>query len=193
MEYLRLFENHSGYTEFKNSINFIKPNVSHCIEQNEMHYSPKIPYITININAEATENFTIATTHNISEYVDIALDDVSIIDDLFTNGNALGFEITNGEHALKYYFSDINHMPSIQSFFYNLDYRSKQLYGTMIIPNGVKRIDKFIQAKCELIVPDSLEYVATDIMCDVILSEATMDKLDSCCEEPEGYLTACGK
>ena len=39
MEYLKLFENHSGYTEYKNSEGFLKPNVSHCIEENEVHYT----------------------------------------------------------------------------------------------------------------------------------------------------------
>ena len=39
MEYLKLFENHSGYTEYKNSEGFLKPNVSHCVEENEVHYT----------------------------------------------------------------------------------------------------------------------------------------------------------
>ena len=39
MEYLRLFQEHSGYTEYKNSEGFLKPNVSHCIAENEVHYT----------------------------------------------------------------------------------------------------------------------------------------------------------
>ena len=39
MEYLKLFENHSGYTEYKKSEGFLKPNVSHCVEENEVHYT----------------------------------------------------------------------------------------------------------------------------------------------------------
>lgn len=39
MEYLRLFQEHSGYTEYKNSEGFLKPNVSHCVNENEVHYT----------------------------------------------------------------------------------------------------------------------------------------------------------
>lgn len=40
MEYLKLFENHSQYADFIETEDFIRPNVSHCIEQNEVHYNP---------------------------------------------------------------------------------------------------------------------------------------------------------
>lgn len=40
MEYLKLFENHSQYEDFIQSEDFIKPNVSHCIQENEVHYNP---------------------------------------------------------------------------------------------------------------------------------------------------------
>lgn len=42
MEYLKLFENHSQYENFTETEDFIKPNVSYCIEQNEVHYNPRV-------------------------------------------------------------------------------------------------------------------------------------------------------
>lgn len=42
MEYLKLFENHSQYEDFIETEDFVRPNVSHCIEQEEVHYNPII-------------------------------------------------------------------------------------------------------------------------------------------------------
>ena len=38
MKYLKLFDNHSGYTEYMSG-EAILPNVSHCILENEVHYN----------------------------------------------------------------------------------------------------------------------------------------------------------
>lgn len=37
MEYLKLFENHSDYESAESGL--LKPNVSHCIQENEVHYN----------------------------------------------------------------------------------------------------------------------------------------------------------
>ena len=42
MEYLRQFENHEEYTSFTATTAFIKPNVSICIEENEVHFNPMV-------------------------------------------------------------------------------------------------------------------------------------------------------
>lgn len=39
MKYIKLFENHSDYESFTGSTDFIEPNVSQCIEENDVHYS----------------------------------------------------------------------------------------------------------------------------------------------------------
>lgn len=39
MNYLKLFQNHSGYEEFVSGGTMVKPNVSHCIQENEVHYN----------------------------------------------------------------------------------------------------------------------------------------------------------
>lgn len=40
MDYLKLFETHQGYDDFVSGGTMEKPNVSHCIEENEVHYNP---------------------------------------------------------------------------------------------------------------------------------------------------------
>lgn len=38
MKYIKLFGNHSGYTEYMENNEVTHPNVSHCIQENEVHY-----------------------------------------------------------------------------------------------------------------------------------------------------------
>ena len=38
MKYCKIFETHADYQAYKNSQDFILPNVSHCIDQNDVHY-----------------------------------------------------------------------------------------------------------------------------------------------------------
>ena len=39
-KYLKLFNNHEDYLNFKKTDDFILPNVSHCVQENEVHYNP---------------------------------------------------------------------------------------------------------------------------------------------------------
>jgi hypothetical protein len=44
MKYLKSFENHSQYESYTaDTTNFIKPNVSLCVNENEVHYNPLSP------------------------------------------------------------------------------------------------------------------------------------------------------
>ena len=43
MKYLKSFENHSQYNEYAGGGGMLKPNVSHCVSENEVHYNP-IPH-----------------------------------------------------------------------------------------------------------------------------------------------------
>ena len=39
-KYLKKFQNHNAYNAFTNTDGFIKPNVSLCVQENEVHYNP---------------------------------------------------------------------------------------------------------------------------------------------------------
>ena len=39
-EFIKLFNSHNDYESFLNSNDFVKPNVSYCKQENEVHYSP---------------------------------------------------------------------------------------------------------------------------------------------------------
>lgn len=40
MDYLKLFQTHEEYETFVSGDTMVKPNVSHCIQENEVHYNP---------------------------------------------------------------------------------------------------------------------------------------------------------
>lgn len=42
MDYLKLFQNHSEYENFVSGGTMLKPNASHCVSENEVHYSPYV-------------------------------------------------------------------------------------------------------------------------------------------------------
>ena len=38
MKYVKLFEQHADYEAYKNGGDYITPNVSYCVDNNEVHY-----------------------------------------------------------------------------------------------------------------------------------------------------------
>ena len=42
MEFLKLFQSHSEYEDFASGGTMLRPNVSHCVSGNHVHYSPFI-------------------------------------------------------------------------------------------------------------------------------------------------------
>lgn len=40
-QYLKLFDTHINYQNFVNSEEMLRPNVSHCVQENEVHYNPR--------------------------------------------------------------------------------------------------------------------------------------------------------
>ena len=61
MEYLKLFENHTEYEAFIQTDKFVKPNVSHCIAENEIHYNAKPYTLTPKQLVEYTHSFLMTT------------------------------------------------------------------------------------------------------------------------------------
>lgn len=64
-KYVKLFTNHANYADFINSSDFIKPNVSYCKQEDEVHYNP-----LLNTNGHAYVNLelpsgTLWTTMNV--------------------------------------------------------------------------------------------------------------------------------
>ena len=54
-KYLKLFENHTQYEEYKNSGTMVLPNVSHCKQEVEVHYNPILPKATVRLTFTVSE------------------------------------------------------------------------------------------------------------------------------------------
>lgn len=130
-KYIKTFEYHDDYSDFINTNDFIKPNVSHCINENEVHYNPLLPSGTLyrgsdiiaqnEVHYDETSNFydnllylgnfqvnTITydkITINLfkgAQDVTVTNDNSSISFDYSMNGNILSIYITNGERTGSY-------------------------------------------------------------------------------------------
>ena len=70
-KYLKLFENHTQYETFIGGggvTPFVKPNVSYCTEENEVHYNPfswADEYLTFDIVTEGTIVWKTSNSNNV--------------------------------------------------------------------------------------------------------------------------------
>lgn len=129
-KYIKTFEYHDDYSDFINTNDFIKPNVSHCINENEVHYNPLLPSGTLyrgndiiaqrEIYYNETDNFydriflTNTTSDTITydritlnlykgaQDVTVTNDNSDISFDYSMNGNILSIYISNGERTGTY-------------------------------------------------------------------------------------------
>lgn len=82
-EYIKLFNNHQEYEAFTQTDKFKRPNVSHCIEENEVHYNPIKNWKNEYLRTTALTNGTI--TFSFTNYVDST--EFSSISYSIDNGN----------------------------------------------------------------------------------------------------------
>ena len=78
-KYLKLFEYHSQYEDFVSGGTMVKPNVSHCVQENEVHYKPKgyeSKYLTFKAleSGSFTLNIGSAVSTNILESISYSMD-----------------------------------------------------------------------------------------------------------------------
>ena len=57
MDYLKLFQTHEEYEAFVSGGTMVRPNVSHCVQENEVHYN-SIAIMTVKYNVTNTSNPT---------------------------------------------------------------------------------------------------------------------------------------
>ena len=113
-EYLKLFDTHTNYENFVDSGTMVKPNVSYCVEQNEVHYNPVPIIMTVKYNVTDATNPTQLYTYVSQEdmtvngatmfnKVEIDGTEVSISDLDSTQGR---YQLSEGEHTVSYTLKD---------------------------------------------------------------------------------------
>ena len=120
MKYLKLFNTHAEYEAFTATTEFIKPNVSHCVQENEVHYNPFVPsetrlMVTYNVEDasqptrlyyyEAEEGNEEWWTRGIDMFDKVEIDgtEVSVADLDAAEGM---YQLTVGEHTVAYTLKD---------------------------------------------------------------------------------------
>ena len=91
MKYLKLFSSHSDYNTAKSSLD--KPNVSHCVQENEVHYNPWT-YAEAYLTFVAKESGTFTFTPQNSNVISYSTDNGTT----WTEGNSV--EVNNGDKVM---------------------------------------------------------------------------------------------
>lgn len=114
MRYLKTFGNHNNYEDFTETEAFVKPNVSYCIQQNEVHYNPLILPLVIKYNVADASNPTQLYTYRTEG--GITVNGVTMFDKVVIDGVEMSItdldaasgktQLSVGEHTAKYTLKD---------------------------------------------------------------------------------------
>ncbi len=153
MDYLKLFQNHEEYETFVSGDTMVKPNVSHCIEENEVHYNKRTwadEYLTFEALESGTFTMTIGsavttgdvtsvsysldngetwtTTNNVnSQVVTITTPTVNVGDRVLWKGNAVRMANDTGLNRASIFSStgNFNAKGNVMSLLYGDEFRDK--------------------------------------------------------------------
>ena len=91
-KYLTLFNSHAEYEQYVSG-NFEKPNVSHCVQEDDVHYNPRTwadEYLTFVVRESGTFTFTPKKNNVISYSTDDG--------ETWTEGNSVS--VSNGDKVM---------------------------------------------------------------------------------------------
>lgn len=176
MDYLKLFQNHSEYEAFVSGGTMVKPNVSHCVSENEVHYNPIETLetrliVTYNVvdDSQATQlyyyeedatlagidRFTIANIDGVDVSVNDVLDWYREEDNCYEGC----YNLSAGQHTVMYTLTD----PTTLGYW---TFRYCDTITSVIIPNGVTTIDARDFANCinltSVTMPNSITTINND-------------------------------
>ena len=117
--YLTKFNNYSEYVAFKQSDEFVKPNVSHCTQENDVHYNPsewKYEYLTFEVIDAGTITLT-ATNTDVAKTIAYSTNNGRTWTNLTTSTEAqeLGGILSTGDKVLVK-GNNASYCSSIQTF-----------------------------------------------------------------------------
>ena len=172
-KYLKLFETHQEYEAYLGGGEMILPNVSHCIDVNDVHYNPLVDETKIvakfNISDDSSPTtiyfynnsydprLGIPITHGVDKFDSVEVDGLEIsLEDI---DNAEGkYNLSIGNHTVKYALKN----PSIihDYAFYEMNMVS------LFLPNGITDIRLCAFAWCEnlnnITLPNTLTYIGEE-------------------------------
>ena len=161
-EFIKKFNNHNAYTAFTQTADFVKPNVSLCVNENEVHYSPFIETRVIcTYNVTTTEEPTLLLY---GDDGDCSRPDVDIYE-IFSGMEVDGVEQeldqyyqfnTTGEHIVKYTLND--DIIDLSGIFYIV-----QDLTSIIIPSSIVTIGESVFYDCSDLTSVTIPNTVTSI------------------------------
>ena len=108
---IKLFETHAAYNTYINGQDKVLPNVSYCVDNNEVHYNPLFIenrlIITYDVEDESVPtllyNYGTSGAHvtAVDKFVKVEIDDVVVSPQELDNAQGK-YQLTVGEHTVKY-------------------------------------------------------------------------------------------
>ena len=159
--FLKLFENHTQYENYINGSDAILPNVSLCVNENDVHYNPYVETrVVAQFNVTSTSSPTqLCYSTAVSQFSEIEIDGVTQLSVVSTYTFS-----TTGEHTVKYTLTDptsIGNMafylcsgltsidiPSGVTSIGDFAFYQCSNLTSIVIPNGVTRIGNYALAYC---------------------------------------------
>ena len=154
--HLRKFETHAEYLAFKQTEDFVLPNVSHCIDNNDVHYNPLVneTKLIVTYTVEDDSEPTLLYAYYVEEgdegywVIGTELFDKIVIDDTEVSISDLDaaqgtYQLSSGEHTVKYTLKDPTSIG--EEVFYQCSSLT-----SVTIPNSVTSIGNFAFCGCPL-------------------------------------------
>ena len=91
-KFIKKFAAHTDYAAAESGL--IKPNVSYCVSENEVHYNPYVNYANEYLTFVAKENGTFTFTPRSNNVISYSIDDGST----WTEGNSV--EVNSGDKVM---------------------------------------------------------------------------------------------
>lgn len=171
--YIKLFNNHTQYSIFAASSNFVTPNVSACIAENEAHFNPYIPKVIAKYNVTDTSNSTkLCNSSSINEFSAIEIDGVE--KEVMTEYT---FD-TIGEHTVEFILVDPTSMG-------DGTFTSCTSLTSINIPIGITSIGNYAFAGCSnltsIFIPDNVTNIndSAFIQCSSLTNIVIPDSVTS--------------
>ena len=150
-EYIKLFQNHTQYEAYKNSADYIRPNVSYCEDNDDVHYNYYPPIVAVfNVTDTSSPTQLLSSPQNIIEMEIDGVVQPEVV-------NRYQFD-TTGEHTVKYVLDD---KTTISSGAFN----SCQALISVVIPDTVTSIGNSAFYYCRNLasvnIPDSVTSIGS--------------------------------
>ena len=155
LKYIKEFANHTAYQSAESNLD--KPNVSLCVQEDEVHYNPWVETrIIAKYNITNTESSTkiINVTRNIG---------VIEIDGIQQSNVSTSYQFsTTGEHIIKF---SMNENDMFKNEIYQNQFNGCKELTNIVIPINITKIDSYAFRQCTnlttVILPESLTKIDT--------------------------------